>query len=202
MKDELKVLYRPEEIARRVREVGQQISEDFEGETLDVVAVLDNAYVFMADLVRALEVPVRTHFIRAEMEDIVDPNTGKERKEISFTPEVEVSDGNVLVLEGVLQSGITTDFLLRRIGLHNPRVVKTAVCIDKPAERRVFLEPDYVLFKLASNEIVVGYGLAWNGLHSNLPFFGAVARPAAPAPAEKAESRRGGRKGKGKARRK
>ena len=200
MKDELKVIYKPEEIARRVREVGRQISEDFEGETLDVVAVLDNAYVFMADLVRALEVPVRTHFIRAEMEDVLDPNTGKERKEISFTPEVEASGGNVLVVEGVLQSGITTDFLLRRIGLHNPRVVKTAVCIDKPGERRVFLEPEYALFKLASNEIVVGYGLAWNGLHSNLPYIGAVERPAAPA--EKAESRRGGRKAKGKARRK
>lgn len=200
MKDELKVLYKPEDIARRVREVGRQISEDFEGETLDVVAVLDNAYVFMADLVRALEVPVRTHFIRSEMEDVVDPNTGKERKEISFTPEVEVADGNVLVLEGVLQSGITTDFLLRRIGLHNPRVVKTAVCIDKPGERRVFLEPDYALFKLASNEIVVGYGLAWNGLHSNLPYIGAVER-AAPE-AEKADGRRGGRKGKGKGRRK
>lgn len=200
MKDELKVLYQAEDIARRVREVGRQISEDFEGETLDVVAVLDNAYVFMADLVRALEVPVRTHFIRAEMEDIVDPNTGKPRKEISFTPEVEASDGNVLVVEGVLQSGITTDFLLRRIGLHNPRVVKTAVCIDKPRERRVFLEPDYALFKLASNEMVVGYGLAWDGLHSNLPYIGAVARPAAPA--GKPEARRAGRKGKGKARRK
>ncbi|MGH9804381.1 MAG: phosphoribosyltransferase [Candidatus Acidiferrales bacterium] len=196
MKDELKVIYKPEEIARRVREVGRQISQDFKGETLDVVAVLDNAYVFMADLVRALEVPVRTHFIRAEMEDVLDPNTGKERKEISFTPEVEASDGNVVVVEGVLQSGITTDFLLRRIGLHNPRVVKTAVCIDKPSERRVLLEPDYALFNLASNEIVVGYGLAWNGLHSNLPFIGAVERPAA-----KAESR-AGRKGKGKGKRK
>jgi len=199
VKGELKVLYKPEEIARRVREVGRQISEDFKGETLDVVAVLDNAYVFMADLVRALEVPVRTHFIRAEMEDVLDPNTGKERKEISFTPEVEASDGNVLVVEGVLQSGITTDFLLRRIGLHNPRVVKTAVCVDKPGERRVLLEPDYALFQLASNEMVVGYGLAWNDLHSNLPFIGAVPRPAAPA--AKAESR-AGRKGKGKGKRK
>jgi hypoxanthine phosphoribosyltransferase len=199
VKEELTVLYKPEEIARRVREVGRQISEDFRGQTLDVVAVLDNAYVFMADLVRALDVPVRTHFIRAEMEDVLDPNTGKPRKEISFTPEVEASDGNVLVVEGVLQSGITTDFLLRRIGLHNPRVVKTAVCIDKPGERRVFLEPDYALFKMASNEIVVGYGLAWAGLHSNLPFIGTVARPAAPT--GRAEAR-AGRKGKGKGKRK
>lgn len=194
---ELTVLYKAEDIARRVREVGRQISEDFRGETLHVVGVLDNAYVFMADLVRALNLPVRTHFIRAEMHDIVDPNTGKDRKEISFAPEVEASEGNVLVVEGVLQSGITTDFLLRRIGLHNPRVVKTAVCVDKPAERRVFLEPDYALFRLASNEMVVGYGLAWNGLHSNLPFIGAVGR------GESAAGRRGGaKKGKEKGRKK
>ena len=174
----LTVLYPPEAIAKRVREVGRQVSKDFAGRTLDVVGVLDNAYVFFADLVRALEVPVRAHFIRAEIQDIVDPNTGKERKEIFYTPEIAAAGANVLVVEGVLQSGITTDFLLRRIGLHNPRVVKTVVCVDKPIDRKVFLEPDYSLFRLASNEVVVGYGLSWNGLHSNLPFLGCVAREA------------------------
>lgn len=168
----LNVLYKPEQIARRVKELGRQISKDFKGENLDVVAVLDNAFVFAADLVRALEVPVRAHFIRAEMQDIVDPNTGKERKEIFYTPEVDAEGCNILLVEGVLQSGITTDFLLRRIGLHSPNVVKTCVCVDKPGERKVFLDPDYAAFELASNDMVVGYGLAWNGLHGNLPYLG------------------------------
>jgi len=169
---DFEVLYKPDVIARRVSELGREISRDFRGQTLDVVTVLDNAFVFAADLVRALEVPVRIHFMRTEMQDIVDPNTGKERKEIFFTPEVEAEGCNILLVEGVVHSGVTIDFLLRRISVHQPRVVKTAVCVDKPGERKVLLEPDYVAFRLASNDMVVGYGLAWDGLHANLPYLG------------------------------
>jgi hypoxanthine phosphoribosyltransferase len=82
-------------------------------------------------------------------------------------------------VDGLVQTGITHDFLLRRIGLHNPRSVKTAVLIDKVADRHVLLEPDYVGFRLASNEVVIGYGLAWNGLHGNLPYVGKMNRSAA-----------------------
>jgi len=192
---DLNVLYKPEQITRRVKELGRQISRDFQGETLDVVAVLDNAYVFVADLVRALEVPVRTHFVRAEMQDIVDPNTGKERKEIFYTPEVTAENCNILLVEGVLQSGITTDFLLRRIGLHSPKAVKTCVCVDKPGERKVLLDPDYTAFSLASNDMVLGYGLAWNGLHGNLPYVGT------PSPVKKSPARRRQRAGDGKKKR-
>ena len=172
----LKILYKPDAIARRVRELGRQISQDFAGKTLDVVGLLDNGFVFMADLVRAIEVPVRTHFIRTESRDVIDPATGKERREIFYTPEIEAENRNILLVDGVLQSGITTDFLLRRIGLHHPWVVKTAVCVDKPADRKVLLEPDYYAFRIASNDIVIGYGLAWDGLHSNLPYLGTWVR--------------------------
>lgn len=172
----LKVLYKPDAIARRVREIGRQISKDFAGKTLDVVGLLDNGFVFMADLVRAIEVPVRTHFIRTEARDVIDPDTGKERREIFYTPEIEAENRNILLVDGVLQSGITTDFLLRRIGLHRPWVVKTAVCVDKPIDRKVLLEPDYYAFRIASNDIVIGYGLSWDGLHSNLPYLGTWVR--------------------------
>lgn len=177
----LKVLYKPEVIARRVRQMGAEISRDFRGKTLDVVGVLDNGYVFLADLVRAIQVPVRTHFIRTEIRDIVDPNTGKPRQEIFYTPEVETKGKNVLLVDGVMRTGVTHDFLLRRLGLHNPRVVKTAVLIDKPAERHVLLEPDYVGFRLASNDMVIGYGLSWNGLNGNLPYVGKLSRSPGPA---------------------
>jgi len=185
---DLEVLYKPDVIARRVSELGREISRDFRGQTVDVVTVLDNAFVFAADLVRTLEVPVRIHFMRTEMQDVVDPNTGKDRKEIFFTPEVEAEGCNILLVEGVVHSGVTLDFLLRRISLHRPRVVKTVVCVDKPEERKVLLEPDYVAFSLASNQVVVGYGLAWNGLHGNLPY---LASPAgARKPAKKGKKKR------------
>lgn len=192
----LKVLYKPEVIARRVRELGRQISRDFQGQTLDVVGLVDNGFVFMADLVRALDVPVRYNFIRTETRDVTDPNTGRERKEIFYTPEIEAEGRAILLVDGVLQSGITTDFLLRRIGLHQPRVVKTAVCVDKPFERKVLLEPDYFAFRLASNQVVIGYGLSWDGLHGNLPYLATLkpGPPAAKAPARRASPTRTGRK--------
>jgi len=80
------------------------------------------------------------------------------------------------VVDGLVQTGITHDFLLRRISLRNPRSVKTAVLIDKVVDRRVLLEPDYVGFRLASNDMVVGYGLALNGLDGNLPYVGKLNR--------------------------
>ncbi|MBI4466229.1 MAG: hypothetical protein HY656_02220 [Acidobacteria bacterium] len=188
----LKVLYKPEQIAQRVRELGEQISQDFRDQTLDVVGLLDNGFVFMADLVRAIDLPMRYHFIRTETRDVTDPNTGKERKEIFYTPEIEAADKTILLVDGVLQSGITTDFLLRRIGLHGPQLVKTAVCIDKPGERKVFLEPDYYAFRMASNNVVIGYGLSWNGLHGNLPYLGTFDLAAAknnPAKASRTKAR-------------
>ena len=197
----LKVLFKPEAIARRVRELGRQISRDFRGQTVDVVGLIDNGHIFMADIIRSMEVPTRCHFIRTETRDVTDPNTGKERKEIFYTPEIEAEDKNILLVDGVLQSGITTDFLLRRIYLHRPRTVKTVVCIDKPGERKVFLEPDYWAFRLASNSVVVGYGLAWDGLHGNLPYLGtwASAAPAKNAPARPNGARAAKPKGKAKA---
>jgi len=198
----LKVLFKPEAIARRVRELGRQISRDFRGQTVDVVGLIDNGHIFMADIIRSMEVPTRCHFIRTETRDVTDPNTGKERKEIFYTPEIEAEDKNILLVDGVLQSGITTDFLLRRIYLHRPRTVKTVVCIDKPGERKVFLEPDYWAFRLASNSVVVGYGLAWDGLHGNLPYLGTWASAPSAAPAKNAPARPNGAraaKPKGKA---
>lgn len=201
---ELKVLHRPAAIARRVRELGRQISKDFAGQTLDVVGVLNNGYVFMADLVRALSVPVRVHFVRAEIIDTTDPNTGKERKEIFYSPEIDAADRNVLLVRGVVQSGVTTEFLLRRIGLHNPRAVKLATCVDKPDERKLLLEADYYAFRAASNTIVVGYGLAWNGSHGSLPYLGTWAdRGGGSAPAGRrrpAKAARGRRKARAKSR--
>lgn len=169
---QLKVLHRPDAIARRVHAVGRQISKDYAGKTVDVVGVLNNGHIFMADLVRSISVPVRVHFIRAEMIDTTDPQTGKERQEIFYSPEIDAAGRNIVVVRGVLQSGVTTDFLLRRIGLHNPRTMKLAACVDKPDQRKVLLEADYYAFRAASNNIVVGYGLAWDGMHGNLPYLG------------------------------
>lgn len=178
---EFRPLYKPDQIARRVRELGKEISRDYRGQPLDLVAVVDNAFVFLADLVRHIEVPVRCQFIRAEMRDVRDAQ-GYERKEIFYTPEFDGSGKHVLIVDGVLTSGITLDFLIKRIGLSRPKSVKTVVLIDKPAERRLPLEPDYFAFRLTSSQPVVGYGLAWDGFYRNLPYVAVPGgKPATPA---------------------
>lgn len=171
---EFKPLYKAEQIARRVRELGKQVSRDAGAEPLDVVCILDNGFVFCADLIRQLTVPVRCHFVRVEVRDTVDL-AGHERKEIFYTPEIAANGKHVLLVDGVLHSGVVMDFLVKRIGLSSPKSIKTAVLVDKPAERRVPLEPDYVGFRLASNQMVVGYGLARDGLYRNLPYVGVAA---------------------------
>lgn len=171
---ELKPLYKAGQVARRVRELGRKITRDYRGEPIELVGVLDNSFIFLADLARAIQSPVRCHFIRSETRDIRDP-AGYERKEIFYTPEFSAAGKHVLLVDGVLTSGVTMDFLLKRVGLSQPKSVKTAVLIDKPAERKLALQPDYFGFRMASNKIVVGYGLGWDGFYRNLPYIGTPA---------------------------
>ncbi len=186
----LRVLYKPEAIARRVRQLGRDISHDYRGKTVDVVGVVENGYVFLADLVRSLTVPVRTHFIRTETRDIVDPNTGKPRQEIFYTPEIDAAGKHILLVDGIVHTGITHDFLLRRMHLRNPKTVKVAVLIDKVAERHVLLEPDYFGFQVASNDVVIGYGLSYDGMNGNLPYLAKAARSAGRRAAAKQKKRK------------
>ena len=178
--NEIKVLYSEDVVAARVRELGAQISDDFKGNTLDIVCLVDTGHVFMADLIRTIEVPVRTHFMSMSVRQVLDPNYDRERHEIFFYPEIDGTDRHILIVDGVLQTGITMDFLLRRIWLREPKQVKICILVDKKVDRRVLLEIDYTGFGLEGDDIVVGYGMAWKGLDGNYPHVGALQRePAA-----------------------
>ncbi|MFQ5817819.1 MAG: phosphoribosyltransferase [Terriglobia bacterium] len=183
---QFKPLYKAEQIARRLRALGKEISRDYAGEPIDLIGILDNSLVFFADLMRHIAAPLRCHFIHAEFRDVRDP-AGYERREIFYTPEFDAAGKHVLVVDGVLQSGVTMDFLLKRLSLSHPKSLKTVVLVDKPVERKVPLEPDYYGFRLASNKLVVGYGLAWDGLYRNLPY---VAVPAGKPVSRRPRARR------------
>jgi hypoxanthine phosphoribosyltransferase len=190
---ELKTLYSAGQVARRVRELGRKITRDYRGEPLELVGVLENSFIFLADLARAIHSPVRCHFIRSETRDIRDP-AGYERKEIFYTPEFSAAGKHVLLVDGVLTSGVTMDFLLKRVGLSQPKSLKTAVLIDKPGDRKLSLQPDYFGFRMASNKIVVGYGLGMDGFYRNLPYIGTPAparsRTAARKPVRRSKRRK------------
>ena len=154
-------------IANRVKALGREISRASHGRRLDVVVTMDRAFIFAADLIRAIDVPVVVHFVREDVRDI--DQGGRARREVFFAnraalaaskerPEFQGRD--VLLVDAVIESGVTQDFLLRRIGEGKPRSLRLAVLLDKPSRRHVALEPDYFGFQTASNQLWTGYGLA------------------------------------------
>jgi len=159
--------YSAARIANRVKALGRQIARDARGRRLDIVVTMDRSFVFSADLVRAIDSPVVLHFVREDVRDV--EHGGQSRREVFFAnraavnasaDQAEFEGRDVLVVDAVLDSGITQDFLLRRIGESKPRSLRLAVLLDKTSKRRVALEPDYFAFRTASNLVWCGYGLA------------------------------------------
>ena len=170
-------MYSAERIAARVAALGKEISRECQGRRLDVVVTLDRGFVFAADLMRQIDTPVVCHFVREDVRDV--QQGGHARREVFFGSHPELGGRDVLVVDAVLESGVTQDFLLRRLGESRPRSIRLAVLLDKPESRRVALEPDYFGFRTASKQVWVGYGLAAaNGTGRNLRQLSAGAKPA------------------------
>jgi len=119
---------------------------------------MDRGFIFAADLVRQIDAPIVCHFVREDIRDV--DHDGHSRREVLFGSHPELKGRDVLLVDAVLESGVTQDFLLRRLGESRPRSIRLAVLLDKPGKRRVALEPDYFGFRTASNQVWVGYGLA------------------------------------------
>jgi len=154
-------------IAKRVKALGRQISRDAQGRRLDIVVTMDRSFMFAADLIRAIDVPIVLHFVREDVRDI--EHAGRARREVFFANRAattaakdhsELKGRDVLLVDSVLDSGVTQDFLLRRLGENKPRSLRLAVLLDKTSRRHVALEPDYFGFRTASNLVWSGYGLA------------------------------------------
>ena len=154
-------------IGKKVAELGRKISKDYNGRRIDAVVTLDRGFIFAADLLRQVKGPVHCHFIREEVRDV--EHGGNSRREVYFSARPDLNGRDVLVVDAVIESGVTQDFLLRRLGETKPRSLRLAVLLDKTSKRRVALEPDYFGFRSASKEMWVGYGLAAaNGTDRNL----------------------------------
>jgi hypoxanthine phosphoribosyltransferase len=154
----LSAAFSPMKIASRVAVLGREISRASEGRRLDVVITLDRGFIFAADLVRHLTGPTVCHFVREDIRDV--EQSGHSRREVFFGVRPELKGRDVLLVDAVLESGVTQEFLLRRLGESKPRSLRMAVLLDKPESRRVALEPDYFGFRTASKDTWVGYGLA------------------------------------------
>ena len=170
----MRVAFTKERLASRVRQLGLTISKDYAGRTLDVLVVLDNGFLFGADLIRSISVPVVCPFIRAEMRDI--SLAGHARREIYFSWPPGLRGRDVLLVDAVLNTGVTQDFVMKQILEGRPGSLRLAVLFDKPDARKVNLKAEYTGFSSASNDMV-GFGLGGRaGLYRNLSYVG-LSRP-------------------------
>lgn len=156
-----------EQIQRRVADIARQISTDYKGRTLYAVCILEDGFMFMSDLVRQIDVPVVCQFIKPAFREV--RNGDIVTTEIFFSPEVDVHDGEVVLIQGLLQSGITTEFLLRNLAARGAKSVKVASLLDRQTGRRVMLQPDYFGF-LVDDSFVFGYGMGAPLMGRNLPY--------------------------------
>jgi hypoxanthine phosphoribosyltransferase len=161
-----------EQIQKRVKELARQISDDYKGQTIQILAVLENAFMFQADLVRALEVPVVCQFIKPRYTR-PQAGSGSDVMEIFFSHEPDIPGKHILLVEGLVHSGVTSEFLMNDLRARGAASVKLVTLLDRQAARRVPLQPDYFGF-LVDETFLVGYGLgAVEQTNRNLPYLGA-----------------------------
>jgi hypoxanthine phosphoribosyltransferase len=160
-----------EQIQKRVKELARQISDDYRGETIQMLAVLENAFMFLADLVRALEVPVVCQFIKPKYTR--PQGTANEVMEIFFSHEPDIKGQHILIVEGLVHSGVTSEFLMSDLRARGAASVKLVTLLDRQSARRVPLQPDYFGF-LVDDAFLIGYGLgATEQTNRNLPYLAA-----------------------------
>jgi hypoxanthine phosphoribosyltransferase len=161
-----------DQIQKRVRELGRQISDDYRGRTVVALGILENSFLFMADLVRAVDTPVVCAFIKPRYKQ----STRGESPllEIFFSQELAITGKHVLLVEGLVHSGVTTEFLMGDLRGRGAASVKLVTLLDRQSARRVPLQPDYFGF-LVDDAFLCGYGLGNpEQTGRNLPFIAAT----------------------------
>jgi hypoxanthine phosphoribosyltransferase len=163
------VLFTEQQVQERVRVLGKQITRDFTGGQIAVVGIIPNAMVFMADLIRHIELPLICDFL-----NVVSSSEGK-RIDIAFGTETHLSSRDLLLLQGVVDTGVTMSFIAEHI-LEDwkPRSLKVATLIDREVHRKVDCPVDYACFKLDKEGFAVGYGLAHKEYYRGIRYLGLI----------------------------
>jgi hypoxanthine phosphoribosyltransferase len=167
------VLVSAEEVQRRVAELGEQISRDYAGRSLLLIGVLKGAVFFLSDLMRFIDIPVEVDFMAVASYGSATDSSGVVR--ILKDLDAAIEDRDVLIVEDIVDSGLTLQYLMRNLGSRNPRTLEVCALLTKPERRKVDLPTRYVGFEIP-NRFVVGYGLDYAERHRNLPFVAVLER--------------------------
>ncbi|HEY4450425.1 MAG TPA: hypoxanthine phosphoribosyltransferase [Solirubrobacteraceae bacterium] len=165
------VLVSAEELQLRVAELGEEISRDYADRSLLLVGVLKGAVFFLSDLMRYIDVPVEVDFMAVASYGSATDSSGVVRILKDLDGAIEGRD--VLIVEDIVDSGLTLQYLMRNLGSRNPRTLEVCALLTKPERRKVDLPTRYVGFEIP-NRFVVGYGLDYAERHRNLPYVAAL----------------------------
>jgi hypoxanthine phosphoribosyltransferase len=166
MPTNMEVLITREQIAAGVARIGQEITRDFAGQTVVLLGVLKGACLFLSDLARQIELDATFDFIAVRSYGTKKESAGEVQLIKDVTTPLE--DKNVILVEDILDTGLTFSFLKKLLQARKPRTLKFAALLDKPSRRQMPVEADYVGFKIP-DRFVVGYGLDYAERFRNLP---------------------------------
>jgi hypoxanthine phosphoribosyltransferase len=156
-----------EQMRSRIRELGRQISADYAGKDLVLVGVLKGAYAFFADLARAIRIPVRVDFIIVTSYGTQTKTSGKVKLVTELTEKIK--DREVLLVEDIVDSGLTVQYLTKALAKQKPRSIKVCTLLSKQERRVIDVPLQYIGFRIP-NQYVVGYGLDYQQQYRNLPY--------------------------------
>ena len=167
--DVLRVLLSEDEIREKVRELGGKITADYKNSNLMLVTVLKGAVVFLADLMRQIDVPAEIDFMVVSSYGSGVKSSGVVK--IVKDLDVPLAGKDILIVEDILDSGLTLSYIKELLESRGPRSIRIATLLDKPSRRKVDLQADYVGFSVP-DEFVIGYGLDYDEKYRNLPYIG------------------------------
>ena len=160
-----------EEVDRRIKEIGEQITKDYAGKSVHLVCVLKGGSFFMCELAKRINLPVSLDFMSVSSYGGDTKSSGVVR--IVKDLDESIKDKDVLVVEDIVDSGRTLSYLLKMLGERKPNSLRLCTLLDKPDRRVVDVNVDYTGFKIP-DVFVVGYGLDYDQLYRNLPYIGEV----------------------------
>lgn len=168
--DNLEPLFDADDVRAHVQDLGRRIGQEMDGQDPLLIALLGGSVIFLADLVRAIEKPVRFEFIQVGSDEGVEPGV----VQIRYPLPLDLAGQSVLVLKDVVTSGITEPYLEQQLRDHGAQDVRFAALIDIPDERKTDFQVGYAAFRTGRQGLLVGYGLKHEGLYGNLPYIARI----------------------------
>ncbi len=167
MEKTFRIVHSKQEIQDRISQLAEEIREAAPVGELTIVGILDDAFVFLADLVRALDIPINCCFMK------VTRHRHGGQSEVMFTSEFDPRGRDILLVGAVVATGVTLDYISEHLATRGVKSLRTCVLVDKPGERRVEVKPDFVAFR-TDEGFIFGYGLGIQNQYRQLPYLAVI----------------------------